>query len=142
MKTQNTYKELLKILLLCFGIFIGGIISGLGIGYKLGYNKGWMSCCLDSIVIKQYHTEADKLENDDDPIALAKCWYDATNHIQKAETVWNNMSVFDKYRLDYTPFWKKNIGQPRRISKSQKKKFVETIEQFYKTNQTTLILPE
>ena len=101
---------------------------GANVGHRIGYKDGWMAHALDSFAVEKYHHEADALSNDDDAQALAAIWAKCMADAQRQEAEWQALSVRQKWKYPTDPFWKRGVGEPRRISKSQQEKFVKALQ--------------
>lgn len=92
--------------------------------YDIGFADGWMGSFVDTMLIERYHQNCDALDDDTDPIALAKIWSDCLASGQQMEQTWDKLSAGEK--INYlkrigVPFWKSGKGEPRRLSHGPKK---------------------
>ena len=94
---------------------------------QLAYKNGWMAYAFDSIAIDEYHFRADALENDDDMAALAAIWEQAKENARAAQEDWERLPIDRKLATRAEPFWNSNRGEPRRISRSGRRKFREAL---------------
>lgn len=91
------------------------------------FANGWMASYIDGWTIHEFHRRADGLEDDGDQVALDKIWGEVKAQAADLEAQWATLTAEQKIAQVGTPFWKRNVGLPRRLSRGQKKQFVEAL---------------
>lgn len=98
------------------------------IAYKIGYADGWVNCLIDYHAVQDFHDEANRLENDEDEVALEALWLRITDRASAEKKEWDSVSDKHKTNHGFSPFWSRGAGMPRRISRNQGKKLVEQLK--------------
>jgi hypothetical protein len=112
---------------LILAIAIAGMLVGVG-SYRYGFSRGWIEYAADAYAIESYHDCADQLTDDEDADALAACWDKSRTDAAGLMASWDAASLRHKLTTP-VPFWRQDIGEPRRLSRGQKTKLTTALRQ-------------
>lgn len=105
----------MKLGILLLALFVSGLVLACYIGYVFGYKDGWTASFIDSIAVGDFYKQADELFDDSNTDSLDLIWQQNIITATQLETEWNALGL-RKWNHPTSPFWKRNAGQPRRLS--------------------------
>lgn len=98
--------------------------------YKIGLSDGWNAYGIDSWAVRQFHEEVKLLPagKDEDPATVEAVWQSCVDEAKLTEAAWAKLTPQQKYDYKVDPFWKRNAGPPRYISKGQHEAFTRALK--------------
>jgi hypothetical protein len=88
------------------------------IALKAAFNDGWMACSIDAQAVRSYHDRLDRID-DSDASKRDETWQQCLEEAARTQQWWDNHTVERKALADFQPFWKRSVGEPRRILKGK-----------------------